>query len=121
MARSIKTGALTGRAASTQKSDDLDAMLDLIPLSEIEQVEIQLNVARKMHHNMKINKGLPGFKFTRKFYYQARRLEKRLAKMKIEKRPAPLPRTEGLSAGEQSAALSAWMDKNWGAIPEVSL
>ena len=100
MARSSKTGALIGRAARNEKADRLSAMLDEVPLSEIEQIEIKLNVARKMHHSMKINKGLPGFKFTRKFYHRARRLEKKLAELQLSFCEKDAPTNFVISGGE---------------------
>lgn len=112
MSRSIN-GNLTGKAASTQRRDDMaSALEDSIHLSKRDHMEVDLSVARKMHQSCKKN-GLK--KEARKFYMKAYRLQKKLN--------APLtltpPETNHLTPHRASEVLCAWMDANWNAIPEV--
>ncbi len=111
MSRSIN-GNLTGKAASTQRRDDMaSALEDSIRLSKRDYMEVDLNVAKKMHQTCKKN-GLK--KEARKFYMKAYRLQKKLS----ASAPTP-PETNHLTPHKASEALCAWMDANWNAIPEV--
>lgn len=112
MARSLKTGSLIGKAAVTQRRDDVaSAMEDSIHLNARDRMEVALSVAKKMHQTCKRD----GFKKeARKFYMRAYRLQKKLNFSTL----AP-PETTHLTSSKASDVLCAWMDANWDKIPEV--